>query len=885
MLNLRSRLQGYVPLKKQAYARYLWAGLSFFLPIFILLAYLFLGQGVYPAGPQSILTVDLGQQYIDFYAYYHHTLQGHGGDLLYSFSKALGGEMLGTWSYYLMSPFLLLTLLGDLSQLPIWAYVMVALKIGFAGLNFYLLLAHFYRKAQPSMVIFALSYALMGYFQANQMNIMWLDGPMILPLIILGIEKIHQKQDPLLYPLALAYGLITNYYIGYMLALFSGLYFLYSWWCRSRQGKVFYQFIKKSLLALALSAYVLLPTFFSLLKSKAAQGFPNWTFELKLSLPQLLSKFYLGAFNFDQLPKGYPNIYVGGLALLFAFAFFWNKKIKSQEKWAAFFLLSFLIASFFLAPLDLLWHGFQYPIWYPARFSFTFSFFLIWLAYRSFHCQQKLPGGLASLLVMGSGLLTLYLYKHRSAFPYLSLKTILISWGLFLAYLLLFYFQKPKNYFLPLALFLLVPLELTSNLTLTLDSISYLDHKDYTAYLADLKPLTKSLPEVTQQFYRLGKNFERTKNDALSLQYFGTDHFNSTLEQKTIDFYKALGLATTSGSVNYSSGTLLTDQLFALGYALTAAEKSASQLEERPYHLRLNNWRPDWRAWPLKDMHQGYALRKRPGPSNLAYLVTEEVQNLNFADQEPIANQEALLQAIAPLEHGEKYFERIPFYRLRTTNIESDEPKYIQTVYRPKANDKVAYVDLTLRLETPQAYYLTLPGHFKPEDVDLKWDGQKLPYDAAYPNGQILNIAANEPGETHILSVKIKKEQSLHGLYLYQLAPKKLERAFSPAVTGSFQLKHFSDAYFTGTVESKQDRQVLMLSMPYDKDWEVLVNGQKGQLIPLMQGGFQGLKLPKAGHYDLVFRFRPQGLRGGFLLSLSALGGVGYQYFRKRGGK
>ncbi len=61
-----------------------------------------------PFGTNSILTVDLGQQYIDQFAMFRHTLLAHPSSFFYSFSNALGGDMLSEWAYYLMSPFNLL---------------------------------------------------------------------------------------------------------------------------------------------------------------------------------------------------------------------------------------------------------------------------------------------------------------------------------------------------------------------------------------------------------------------------------------------------------------------------------------------------------------------------------------------------------------------------------------------------------------------------------------------------------------------------------------------------------------------------------------------------------------------------------------------------------
>lgn len=79
------------------------------LPVLILV-FIYLFQGLFPFGNQTILTVDLGQQYIDFFQYYRETLLGNWQQIFYSFQKGMGGEMVGTWTYYLMSPFNLLLL-------------------------------------------------------------------------------------------------------------------------------------------------------------------------------------------------------------------------------------------------------------------------------------------------------------------------------------------------------------------------------------------------------------------------------------------------------------------------------------------------------------------------------------------------------------------------------------------------------------------------------------------------------------------------------------------------------------------------------------------------------------------------------------------------------
>lgn len=77
--------------------------LSSCIPALVMLTY-FIYRGFAPFGSSSLLTVDMGQQYVAFYEYFRQTILGHPGQLFYSFSNGLGSDMFGTWAYYLLSP-------------------------------------------------------------------------------------------------------------------------------------------------------------------------------------------------------------------------------------------------------------------------------------------------------------------------------------------------------------------------------------------------------------------------------------------------------------------------------------------------------------------------------------------------------------------------------------------------------------------------------------------------------------------------------------------------------------------------------------------------------------------------------------------------------------
>ena len=165
-----------------------------------------------------MLTVDLGQQYVDFLAFFRRNLFSHPLRLIYSFSNGLGGSMLATDAYYLCSPFNLLLFLFPQHFLPQAILIIIALKIGAAGLSSYYywkqkITNHFYALAASS------AYALSGYVIGNHYNLMWLDSVILLPLLINAIDRLlaHQKNKLILITFLLWF---TNFYTGFMALAF-----------------------------------------------------------------------------------------------------------------------------------------------------------------------------------------------------------------------------------------------------------------------------------------------------------------------------------------------------------------------------------------------------------------------------------------------------------------------------------------------------------------------------------------------------------------------------------------------------------------------------------------------------------------------------------------
>ena len=109
------------------------------------------------------------------------------------------------------------------------------------------------------------------------------------------------------------------------------------------------------------------------------------SFQFGLYYNQLtsISRYFIGAFSKEQLGFGAPNIYCGMIALVLAISYFVNKKIPNIEKIVYGSLILIIYIAFSLIPLNLLFHMLQEPVFFTFRYSFIFSFMLIFLASKS----------------------------------------------------------------------------------------------------------------------------------------------------------------------------------------------------------------------------------------------------------------------------------------------------------------------------------------------------------------------------------------------------------------------------------------------------------------------------------------------------------------------
>ena len=834
--------------------------LSILIPAVMILA-IFLLFTITPFGNRTWLTIDLGQQYVDFFSYYQDTLLHHPEQLFYSFSKSIGGEMVSLWAYYLLSPFNLLFLLIPRSAIVMGVSLLIFLKLVFCTVSFAVLLDVKFKQRNWTTLLFALSYGFMSYLSANQFNVMWLDALIGLPLIILGVDALLQKRNPLYYVLPLSLTILSNYYTGYMICLFLGLYFPYAYLMINDSFswknfiKQFGRFIFYSLLAVGLIMVILLPTFYSLLGSKGTATTIAWSLKSEYNPLLMVSKLFIGSFDFHEMQKGYPNIFVGSLALFSFLCYFKEKKISLSQRLYALFITVIILISFNIEMFDKLWHAGQLPNWYSYRFSFLFSFWMVFLGYQ--WTLKKTAVGIHETFVYFFLVLAASIGFILFPQDYLQGWQIALGFGLSMGILygLILIGRGKRTHQKFLISFVVI--ELLLNSIITLSRLGYVMNAEFTAYQSSLENWSTVLRPAENEFYRSEKTMLRSKNDSLQVPTYGVSHFSSTFEKETEKFFDAIGVRQGTAYVNYSNGTLLTDAL--LGIKNTFIETTDATYNER------------WERKDLEDLltiatfNEGHVVTNQ-NVLSIAYPMKPILKSMKVPTNHPITMQNQLANALSGTTSPKNIFTRVS-YETTFENI-IDSPVVYQRI---QVDDKTQYgtITLTFTPETDDPIYLEMAGTMGEEDLEMTLNGEPYAFYPVQSKPVLLSVAKNQKGQPQILRITVKDDGfEFSKLNLYSLNTSLLNERLEKTKEQELKLETFSATHFAGTMEVFEDSTVLT-TIPYSKGWKIWVNGQEVDTYKILDS-LLGFTISKGTH-RIEYRYTTPFLLEGSLVSLASL--------------
>lgn len=836
--------------------------LSFWLPLLLMLGY-FIYRGMAPFGTSSILTVDLGQQYIDQFAAFKHTLLSHPSSFFYSFSNALGGDMIGEWAYYLMSPFNLIYLFIPIIQLPAAILFVTLLKFGMAGLSMAYLIKKLKLQKGYYITLFAINYALSGWFIANDLNLLWLDAAILLPFLILQLEYIFYRSNWWRYALVLALTIISNYYIGYMIAIFIIIYFIWRiTWPNQLQfrWRTIKQFILGSLTGGALCAWLILPTYYQLQLGKSQYN-SDWSLKFDNNPVKLLLKLIPGSFDFNQMQSGQANYYVSAFILITLITFFTTKILCWHVKIGGAIILIFLFLATTWAPLTLLFHGFQYPVWYPYRFSFIISFFMIYLAALAW--QPNWQPSLKTIIVLLIALACFGSYalivNHNVA--YINQQSIAIFMGVFLLTLTQLMLKQHDRLWLSF-LMLLTTLSLSANLALSLNQFSYLTNTEYQNAIKALKIADHTIKR-DHSWYRVAQTFQRTRGDSMMLDYYAGSHFSSALPKITPNFFGNFGQPDGDNYVVYSNGSLLSDALLGMKYMTTPNNNVANQPGDPNTHLI--GYRPDTANYLLKSDANPVRVWQNTNALPIAFAAHKDVLKTKMLQNNPLQNQGNIWQGLVDDTSSPVIAEN--FQQSIGKNVNTPASITGATLIKHDKS-KPAQLDLKFTPSTNDSYYLTLGAALPIKNFDLLINGKIITQFNSYRHTVIVNLTTHAKNKLQTVTIRFKQTPVLvlNNVTLYRINTHQFQKNVATLKQHPLQITHRTEREITGNITTTRQQSLIMTTIPNVPGWHITLDDKpiRSQKV----ADYFLAVTAKPGKHKIKFKYTPPLFLIGLWISL-----------------
>ncbi|MBQ4641194.1 MAG: YfhO family protein [Oscillospiraceae bacterium] len=870
-----------------------YTALAFLFPFVGMLIFMLVGE-IVPFGKSSMLYSDMYHQYYPFFLDFRRSLLS-GNSLLYNWSVGLGMDYLGLYSYYLASPLNLLSVLIPENWVLSYFSMLTPIKLGLASMFFAIFLKKIYQKNDLSIAMFGSFYGMCAWAMGYQWNIMWLDTFALLPLVVLGMVALLKERKFILYTFTLFLSIWANYYIGLFTCIFILLIFFCYEICRW-QGIV--KFLKDlgvmavfSLLAIGLTAILELPTLAALQNTQSSVNkFPQG-FQLNITSNDtwmgLLDAMRQVAGNMNgglepTFKEGLPNVYCGVITTILAFLYLSCDKIRRRDKLCCVFLLLLFNVSFIIRQLDYIWHGFHFTNMIPYRFSFLYSFVLLYMAYGAWTHRDTIR----LWQIAFSALLSIAVLLCTNDFKD----------SVFWAYngaLLLIYFttlvceacqkdatsqqqavgatvarQKKKRLAAPTpqntyGIFLLgiMVVELILNLVnfgvnFSKTSITnYPKGKDTTASVIDYM----KEQEKDTLFYRTEATHGQTLNDGALNGYNGITAFTSSANVRVTEFMKALGYGAknTYNRYSFEESSPVSNLFLDLKYML----ERDGDVEENAYFDTVYN-------------EGNVYLLKNNAYLPLGFLANSQLVNTDFSNtSNTFQFQNDLMKDATGISDNVWY--SLPESSL---TINADGP----TVDSQKGNGYCSYSSTSSSTIT-YSYTIDREGFMcitldlsKRNSYSVWLNGQEL-FSETHSLPQSIAVSNVQPSDVVEIRLKCKKDEKgtikISGAILDE---KKFRAGYDVLAASTLELTEFRSTYVAGTIDCDRDG-VLYTSIPQNGNWHATVDGKPAEIV-LIGNAMCGLLLSE-GQHEIEFTYHNSAFSLGLKISALCLAILVALYF------
>ena len=817
-------------------------------------------MSVAPFGKNSFSRIDSMHQYVPFFSDFQRKLRG-GEGLFYTWNIGMGSNFLSLLLYYMASPLNVIMLLVPRTGIFAAFSILVTIKLTISAGTFGYWLSR--RRGVPSnnalITAFSVAFALNNYTIGYYWNVMWLDCIMILPLAVLGLERIFRGESPRLYVLSLFYILYVNYYIAFIICIFLVLWFL-----THKMGS-FRNFLRSgltfagcSILSAAMAAFALLPAFLGIMQtSSAGKGFPEM--EFYGSIFDLLKQHFALLTPIDvQSFDGGLNAYCGIFAVLLFFLYLFSNRIPLKDRILKLLLVAFLFLSFNTTTLNFIWHGFHDQYGIPNRFSFVYIFLLLSVGYEA--VVRLRQTGAFRLAMAGSCTVVFYYvcFSKTEVDSVLPFWTVLIITLIMVLLYMTFLFIRRQGFFSVrtsgIILASIMVVELLGNTAVGFMANDVSDGNYYGEYTEAMQTAKENVDHYAgvngASFYREDMANPRMIDEATynGLRSVGT--FCSTVGGELVETMGRLGCYIGVNEFLFYGGNPVLNTLIGVRFIY---------VRDGEYAGIAGRETPVYSADRIK-------VYENPLVLPVGYAVPSSVAEWKPASGDRIS----AVNRMASVFPGANsvYFSYAPQLTAEGVNCDTwvtDSRPHI--VNFEKTGEESITIHVSCEIGAEGSYIMDTRANGI-DRVKYTQNGRVMAHDRL--ETQILDLGRLYEGDRLEFDFEFEDSASdsgTIGLYIAKLDETAYQKMYDALADEPLEVTYVKDGKLDGEITMKEDG-ILFTSIPYDKGWSVEVDGEKTESIAIADS-FLGVKLTK-GHHEIRLRYTSPGFLPGLLGSLVA---------------
>ena len=820
-----------------------------------------------------------------------------------------------------IDPFNWITFLFVPKHIELGYTVTIILQMYFAGITF-IMLAKKYAINGIIPVFGALCYV----FSSWSLNTAIVQGHFMLnmvifPLLLLGVEKVYNKQTPVVFSLIVAFYLIRLPYFAYMAGIICVIYIMLRYFAYYEHFKLkeylknLGAFVLYGTIGIMISMIVLISSVYSMSGASMTSAVPENGLLFSEYFYNNLVPSLMGTF-----PVSANYMYLGmsaTIVLLFASSIR-RFSFRNTPMMMSLIMIVFLLFPFF----NKMFNGFSYP---TGRWYYMMVFFIVLTA--TDHLQHLQKGRKSDIVIMTIAFVLIAFVIFKRFFPIdYSFETVFSSLGSTNLFAILINLLLAISVIVSCCLWKNDSFKLGNNLVSVLLIVTM--GATVLMWTPVMTKRMKSFLRFDQVSTKLSHSVQRAGDDIDDDGFYRIDQVSGISVDRTLSKYANETLWWRTRSVYTYDSKVPSNLLYynkLLGNNEDYVERVTLFSNDNRAGLDLmtsvkyflgddieNDTKMSQYAGYGFDQHSvkdGVSILKNKYDIGLGtgfdhFITTKEFEKLSRLERE-----QALLQAAVVSNDETVNLKDVDEMKASDVDIDIEDIDYTiaeangLTVEEGKIHVYNDGATLTLRPDARITGQLMLSF----DNLVKKNSGEFIsgPFELEINAGDIKKVMMNKLGnqgigdivdydvnldyiqdrtEDIVITFRNSGEYTYDKMYLSAMDMSNYEKYAAERQSRKFEITEFDNDIIKGKTDS-DDNEVLYFSIPADVGWSVYIDGEKQHLISDLNYAFCGVYVPE-GKHDIKLQYSNPGINKGILLFVSGwilLAGVcGAQIMRRK---